>query len=411
MGACCYSGGARDDSRGQNKRQRTHGHQSQHPPRHSRSNGATTSSPQPKVNINSARVHQLCTLEGIDRHLAEEIVNYRSSQGPFASVQDLLNVPGVDSKLLRRLQKSVICNKGQTHELDERGKGAAPASINSDVGKKQEGNIRIGSWNLKCFSAEKASNDGYREVLCMVILENGLDLVAFQELADSEALEKICKELNNPTLRAVKSWQGKRGHWKCTVSEPTGRMYKSLEYNGFLWKENVGITMVHSGLFQTVKLVRWPYIGEFKIGNWACTLVSVHLKATGLEEEYLEQLNEEIRSLVPIMQELCNSVQSKSIILLGDFNAGPDNRFFKDLSKRVGFKHLLPCDVNTNISSRNLKGSKAYDNIWINDKVKYTGRYGVVRSHLQHGLIIDDRFGGNRGTLSDHCPVWAEFYS
>lgn len=109
-----------------------------------------------------------------------------------------------------------------------------------------------------------------------------LDLVAFQELADSEALEKvwttlariyavrtctqkvisaykcakrfekeqhcvqptqgivtsiacrqrlleflqICKELNNPTLRAVKSWQGKRGHWKCTVSEPTGRMYK-----------------------------------------------------------------------------------------------------------------------------------------------------------------------------------------
>ena len=37
---------------------------------------------------------------------------------------------------------------------------------------------------------------------------------------------QICKELNNPTLRAVKSWQGKRGYWKCAVSEPTGRMYK-----------------------------------------------------------------------------------------------------------------------------------------------------------------------------------------
>lgn len=171
MGACCFNGGAREDSRGQlqNKaRQRTHGHQSQHPSHQSHPN-----SPQPKLDINTARVHQLCTLEGIDRHLAEDIVNYRSSQGPFASVQDLLNVPGVDRRLLRRLQKLIVCNKGQSQQMEERGRNVVPASINSEVEKKHEGNVRIGSWNLKCFSVEKASNDGYRDVLCMVILENG----------------------------------------------------------------------------------------------------------------------------------------------------------------------------------------------------------------------------------------------
>lgn len=37
---------------------------------------------------------------------------------------------------------------------------------------------------------------------------------------------QICDELNNPTIRHVKSWPGKRGSWKCVVSKSTGRMYR-----------------------------------------------------------------------------------------------------------------------------------------------------------------------------------------
>ena len=63
--------------------------------------------------------------------------------------------------------------KAQGRENHDRRRAPVSTEINHDAGKKQEGNIRIGSWNLKCFSAEKASNDGYCEVLCMAILENG----------------------------------------------------------------------------------------------------------------------------------------------------------------------------------------------------------------------------------------------
>ena len=43
-----------------------------------------------------------------------------------------------------------------------------------DFTRKGEPAIRLASWNLHEFSAEKANNPGVKEVVCRTILENGL---------------------------------------------------------------------------------------------------------------------------------------------------------------------------------------------------------------------------------------------
>ena len=59
------------------------------------------------VNLNAANVEQLMALPGIGKSKAQAIVAYREEQGPFSSVDDLVNVKGIGKKLLTKLAASV----------------------------------------------------------------------------------------------------------------------------------------------------------------------------------------------------------------------------------------------------------------------------------------------------------------
>mgnify|MGYP002803453773 CR=1 FL=1 len=89
--------------------------------------------------------------------------------------------------------------------------------------------IRVGSWNMLSFTKQKAANPGVREVMCQTILENRINIVAAQELAEEGALEMLRDELNNPTTPNGKHWKGNRGQWECVTSEVAGRMYRVSE--------------------------------------------------------------------------------------------------------------------------------------------------------------------------------------
>jgi competence protein ComEA len=52
------------------------------------------------ININAAGVAELATLPGIGPALAQRIVDYRTTNGPFASINDLSNVKGIGTALL-----------------------------------------------------------------------------------------------------------------------------------------------------------------------------------------------------------------------------------------------------------------------------------------------------------------------
>lgn len=63
--------------------------------------------PAAKVNINQATVQQLATLPGVGEKLAGRILEQRTKQGSFKTVQELLNVKGIGDKNFERLEPFV----------------------------------------------------------------------------------------------------------------------------------------------------------------------------------------------------------------------------------------------------------------------------------------------------------------
>ena len=60
------------------------------------------------VNINTADVKELMRLEGVGRRVAEKIVEYRDSHGPFKKAEDLRKVDGIGSGLWERNRSRIV---------------------------------------------------------------------------------------------------------------------------------------------------------------------------------------------------------------------------------------------------------------------------------------------------------------
>ena len=77
------------------------------------------------VNVNTAGIDVLACLPGLDRELAQAIVNYRSSSGFFANTAALLKVPGVTQEILKRLLPRITTRSETFRILAE---GRVPSS-------------------------------------------------------------------------------------------------------------------------------------------------------------------------------------------------------------------------------------------------------------------------------------------
>jgi competence protein ComEA len=71
------------------------------------SGGATGSGGVPVVNINTATEPELESLTGVGPVTANAIIQYRTEHGPFATVDDLLNVSGIGPATLEELRPQV----------------------------------------------------------------------------------------------------------------------------------------------------------------------------------------------------------------------------------------------------------------------------------------------------------------
>lgn len=61
-----------------------------------------------KVNINEATKEELVKIKGIGPVLAERIISYRESYGPFKRAEDIKNVSGIGEKTYEKMAEQII---------------------------------------------------------------------------------------------------------------------------------------------------------------------------------------------------------------------------------------------------------------------------------------------------------------
>ena len=66
-----------------------------------------TPEPSPPVDVNTAGLAELETLDGIGPVLAQRIIDYRQANGPFETPEDLLDVSGIGESVLADLLDSI----------------------------------------------------------------------------------------------------------------------------------------------------------------------------------------------------------------------------------------------------------------------------------------------------------------
>lgn len=73
--------------------------------------GATSEVPVRRLDLNAATAEQLDTLPGVGPALAERIVEFRTQQGPFNSVEELKKVQGAKKALVTSLKDHLYIDK------------------------------------------------------------------------------------------------------------------------------------------------------------------------------------------------------------------------------------------------------------------------------------------------------------
>ncbi|XP_076864300.1 endonuclease/exonuclease/phosphatase family domain-containing protein 1 [Brachyhypopomus gauderio] len=404
------------------------------------------------MNINTATPAQLLSIRGITEKLARNIVEYRTQHGPFRTIEDLVKVPQINSSLLDKIRFQIFVQRSRTPSTNTNGgltvstksqPSPTSFSLSSDEldlppggptqmvsvrqnvevpAGRRDGRavIRVAAWDLQRCSSDKANNPGVREVVCMTILENDIKLLAVQDLADQEALDKFCTELNQPSLSNVCKWKGPRGLWKCATSEkPTGQSCTGPEFSGFLWDSSAAIQLKDAMVLDDANANSngshtqpKAYLAHFFIRSSELTMVNVHMKATSSPREPDGQNHsaDELKThtLSAGVQEILKG--EKAVLVLGGFGLPSDSTELEPL-RREKMSAFLPPSVYTNISTRAPQGSLCLDNIWASRAVKkiYTGHCFVVREGLTNPWIPDNWSWG--GVASEHCPVVAELYT
>ncbi|XP_031555772.1 endonuclease/exonuclease/phosphatase family domain-containing protein 1-like [Actinia tenebrosa] len=122
-----------------------------------------------------------------------------------------------------------------------------------------------------------------------------ISVAVFQEIGDEKALHLIQDELNRPTLKKIEQLKRPKSYWECVTSDVAGPMYRSKEFNGFLFDSSRNIELKSHDLLEKPlqgkkQFARRPFIGFFKAKRFDFVVVSVHLKATGLDNEDLSRL-------------------------------------------------------------------------------------------------------------------------
>ena len=69
-----------------------------------------------KVDLNTSTAKELQQLPGIGKGLAKRIVEYRTTNGPFKSVEELIQVRGIGKKTFAKMKERLVIGGSPTSE-------------------------------------------------------------------------------------------------------------------------------------------------------------------------------------------------------------------------------------------------------------------------------------------------------
>lgn len=60
-----------------------------------------------KVNLNTAGMEELMTLKGVGESRAKAIIEYRTRQGGFSRIEDIMQIPGIKEGIFSKIQDKI----------------------------------------------------------------------------------------------------------------------------------------------------------------------------------------------------------------------------------------------------------------------------------------------------------------
>ena len=245
---------------------------------------------------------------------------------------------------------------------------------------------RIASWNLKKLSDNtKTSLLLYVQrvqSICKTILYYQFDIVALQEVCTETTAKLLVRMLNeNSDL-----------NWDKKLIQ-TNREFPTILYNEYItdaWKNTEWQKMI-----ALLKYQKAPFSCTFEIhtGSTSKKIVLISTHITCADEDKKTTELKELQHLL-LLHDLMYHDSMCHVILLGDFNTGPDK--LDDAIKSTSHKCVLPEGIKTNTAD-----TKSYDNIVVSSKDKNLIKDWSVGSIITcKGLRALD--------VSDHLPIFVD---
>ncbi len=220
-----------------------------------------------------------------------------------------------------------------------------------------------------------------------VISLKSLIFVAIQEVRDTEILDRTVSMLKNQFNL----------NYKYLASPKIGRKVK--EIYAFLYRTDKVEYLQESYTVSDEKdlFIREPFFAKFKAGNFDFYVISIHI----IWGDSFAERKAEALLLDDVYLAVQNLNDENDILLMGDFNLGPDDKGFVELleiSDMIVVNEKIPTSIK----------DRLYDNIFFqsNYTKEFTGSFGVMKFDEQ---LFDNDDKKASLMVSDHRPLWAVF--
>ena len=287
----------------------------------------------------------------------------------------------------------------------------------SDLGKRREDSLVIGSWNIRAFDDGKPRRSESYHYIAEII--GNFDICAIQEVKDDlKPLEKL-QTLLGP-------------NWSYFVTDVTSGKKGNRERLAFFYNKNklffrnlVGeIVLSEEEELEYGQIARTPFFASFQAGWFRFTLMSVHIIFGGSSDEDKKMRANEIEALAKIAAKRSKN-EDQVYVLLGDMN-------IEDVDDQIMAK-LTENNLTAPVfGPTNLGETKDYDQIaFTGDTVKTrfirSGRFDwrsavFTDAEKDHYRPIAEEARGKPYTnwqasyeqhfasfeMSDHLPIWVE---